>query len=107
MATNELAGALALIRSGDWSQRRQGALTLGRLRGSAAVEALAGVLSETERKENTAVLQAAIEALRQIGDPASIPALHRIANWRDPLSLHEEDTRAAARSALAEMVGAG
>jgi HEAT repeat protein len=104
MATNELGEALSLIRSGDWSQRKQGAQTLGHLGGSAAVEALAGVLAETERKENTAVLQAAIQALRQIGDPAGVPALERIANWRNPLSLHEEDTRTAARAALAEMV---
>jgi HEAT repeat protein len=74
---NELAKALALVRSGDFSHRVQGVQALGRLRGNAAVDALAGVLAETDGKEDSAVLQAAIQALRQIGDPTSGPALER------------------------------
>ena len=98
--------AIHLLQSRLWSDRVSGAKLLGTLGGDEAVDALITLVSEQSRAEDTAVLQAAICSLERIGDPKGIPALTRIANWPDPLSSHEEETRDAARSALIHLRGA-
>ena len=92
-----------LLQSDDWSERRLGAVILGTVGGPEAVDDLIMVLDEPRGPEDTTVLQAVIAALRQIGDPRAIPAIRKIAEWPNPLSLFEEETRAAAQSVIADL----
>ena len=102
-ADAERARGMHLLYSELWSDRLLGAEVLGAVGGREAVDALAVLIAEATREEDTAVLQAAIRSLKRIGDPRAIPALSRIANWQAPLSLHEEQTRDAARAALTRL----
>lgn len=90
-SSSEVSRALTALDSPEWSTRRDAAVTLGRLGDRRAVPRLVALLSESRGPENTAVMQAAIDALVELGDPTAIPVLRRIAAWRDPLTLHEEE----------------
>ncbi|MFN2466331.1 MAG: HEAT repeat domain-containing protein [Candidatus Dormibacteria bacterium] len=95
--------ALKKAKSDNWLDRLIGATVLGRIGGRKAVDELLQMVSERERKEDSAVLKEVVEALGLIGGAEALPALEEISAWPDPLSLGEETVRDTALEAVKEM----